>query len=68
MKEQKFINNVISFKVKNRKKSILGYLIQYNQDWTLLRHIPVDYVLDGFILIPNSNILEFQRNSDVKWI
>ena len=41
---------VESYKIKGWKKKETGVLISENNDWILVNHIPVDYVIDGFKL------------------
>lgn len=38
--------------------------MDYNDNWTLLRYNPVDYVVDGYILVNNKKITGFQREKD----
>lgn len=49
-------------------KPIDGIVIDYNDDWTLMKANPFDYVIDGFVIIRNKNIKEFQRGDREKWI
>ncbi|MEO5776189.1 MAG: hypothetical protein ABIQ27_04745 [Flavobacterium sp.] len=41
---------VEKFKIKGWKKKETGIVISENDDWILTKHIPVDYVIDGFKL------------------
>lgn len=41
---------VESYKIKGWKEKETGVLISENDDWILVNHIPVDYVIDGFKL------------------
>lgn len=41
---------VESYKIKGWKKKEQGLLISENEDWILVKHIPVDYVIDGYKL------------------
>lgn len=36
------------FKIKGWKKKEIGVLIYENENWILVKHIPVDYVVDGY--------------------
>lgn len=39
---------VEKFKIKGWKKKEIGIVISENEDWILVKHIPNDYVVDGY--------------------
>jgi len=39
-----------TYKIKGWKEKLSGLLIDENDEWILVKHIPVDYVVDGFTL------------------
>lgn len=41
---------VENYKIKDWEDSEQGLLIAENEDWILVKHIPVDYVIDGYRL------------------
>jgi hypothetical protein len=41
---------VETYKIKGWKEKETGLLIAENEDWILVKHIPVDYVVDGYKL------------------
>jgi len=41
---------VESFKIKGWKEIEVGLVIAENEDWILVKHIPVDYLVDGYRL------------------
>ena len=49
---------VESYKIKGWKKKETGLLISENENWILVNHIPVDYVLDGFKLYQKKFVTE----------
>ena len=67
MKKKKHIGQLVSVKFTDRKNLIYGYVIDYNNDWTLMKYNPVDYIIDGYIIIRNKNIEGFRRDSEEKW-
>ena len=67
VKIKKYIGQIVSFKLKDRKELISGYIIDYNDDWTLLKFNPVDYIIDGYVILRNNNIKAFCREEDEKW-
>lgn len=50
MKTKELINNVVSINLKN-KKEFEGILVDISDDWCYIKYIPVDYVVDGFVMI-----------------
>jgi hypothetical protein len=63
MKAKKHINKCIEFKVMGRKETIKGILLDYSNDWTFLANNPVDFVLDGFVLVRNARITKYRVQS-----
>jgi hypothetical protein len=67
VQKKKFIGQLVSVKFTDRKTPIYGYVIDYNDDWTLMKYNPVDYIIDGYILVRHKNIEGFRRDADEKW-
>ncbi len=67
MGKKKYIKQLISIKFTDREKVINGYVVDYNEDWILMKNNPVDYLIDGYIVIRNMNIESFNRDIDEKW-
>lgn len=67
MNNKKHIGRLISVKFTDRKIPIYGYVIDYNDDWTLMKYNPVDYIIDGYIIIRHKNIEGFHRDTGEKW-
>jgi len=67
VKKKKHIGQLISVKFKDRKAPIYGYVVDYNNDWTLMKYNPVDYIIDGYIIFRHKNIEGFRRDTDEKW-
>lgn len=64
---KKDIGELVSFKLNNRIEPIYGIVVDYNDEWTILKHNPVDYVVDGFLIINNSKIKGFRKDSEEKF-
>ena len=64
MSKKKYIGQFISLKFKDRPTPISGFVIDYNDDWTLLKQNPVDYIIDGYIIVRHKNIEGFNRTKD----
>lgn len=61
MTKKKYIGQLISISFKDRPTSISGFVIDYNDEWTLLKQNPVDYIIDGYIILRHKNIEGFSR-------
>jgi hypothetical protein len=68
MKSKKYIGQIVSVKFSDRKVPICGLVVDYNDNWTLMKYNPVDYVIDGYIIFRNKNIEGFRRDSQEKFI
>ena len=49
---------VEKFKIAGWKYPEIGLLIDENEEWVLVKHIPVDYVIDGYKLLRKEYILK----------
>ncbi len=63
MKTKELINNVVSINLKN-KKEFEGILVDISDDWCYIKYIPVDYVVDGFVMINQRYIKNIQRSEE----
>lgn len=68
MKGQTFLKQLISLKFTDRKEIISGYVIDYNDSWTLMKYNVVDYIIDGYVIVRHKNIGGFKRDSDEKFV
>jgi hypothetical protein len=59
-----YIGKLISIEFTDKKVIVSGFLIDYNEDWILLRFNPVDYILDGYIILKNKNIQSVIRDEN----
>jgi hypothetical protein len=50
------LNKLITIEFSDIKNTYSGFLLDYNEDWILLRNNPVDYVIDGFVILRNKNL------------
>lgn len=66
-KKNKHIGQLISVKFTNRKTPVSGYVVNYNDDWTLMKYNPVDYMIDGYVIFRHKNIKGFHRDAAEKW-
>jgi hypothetical protein len=67
LKSKKHIGQLISVKFTDRSTPVYGYVVDYNDDWTLMKYNPVDYIIDGYVVLRHKNIKGFRRAEDEKW-
>lgn len=69
MTKNKQIGQVVSFMFDyvSTQEIYTGYVIDYNDDWTLLKYNPVDFVRDGFIILRNKYINSYKRDEVEKF-
>jgi hypothetical protein len=67
MVKKKHIGQLISVKFTDKKTPINGYVVDYNDEWTLMKYNPVDYIIDGYIIFRHKNVEGFRRGTDEKW-
>jgi len=67
MINKNYIGKFITIGFTDREETISGYLIDCTDDWTLLKYNPVDYVIDGYVVIRHKNIKGFARDIDEKF-
>ncbi len=65
---KKYINKRLSFHIKKRKEVISGMVLDYTNSWTLIRYNPVDFVIDGYMLINNSRIKGYRRSRNENFV
>jgi uncharacterized protein YnzC (UPF0291/DUF896 family) len=67
--KKKHIGQIVSFKFDyvSTEEIYSGYVIDYNDDWTLLKYNPVDYVRDGYIILRNKYITSYKRDEVEKF-
>ncbi len=46
---------------------INGIVLDFNKDWILIKSNPVDYIIDGYFIIKNKNIIGVERGESEKW-
>lgn len=61
---KKYLGQLISIEFDDLKEIFSGFLIDYSEEWILLRKNPVDFVLDGYILLKHKKAKTIHRDED----
>lgn len=67
MKKKKYIGQIIAVKFSDRKTPLCGLVVDYNDDWTLMKYNPTDYMIDGYVIFKNKNVESFSRDTKEKF-
>lgn len=59
-----YLRQLISIEFEDRKEIFTGFLIDYTDDWILIKNNPVDFIIDGYVILKNKNIQSITRDSD----
>ncbi len=59
-----YLRQLIAIEFEDRKEIFTGFLIDYTDDWILIKNNPVDFIIDGYVIIKNKNIKSITRDSD----
>src|SRR6218665_2603891 len=62
---EQYLRQLVEIEFQDKKEIFSGFLIDYSDEWILLRNNPVDFVLDGFVILKNKNILAVNRDHDL---
>jgi hypothetical protein len=66
MKMKHFRGQLIRLKFRDMKP-IDGIVIDYNDDWMLLKSNPNDYIIDGYAIVKNHGIKDIVLGDEEKW-
>ena len=62
-----YLRQLIAIEFEDKKELYTGFLIDYSDDWILLRNNPVDFILDGFVILRNRNIAKIHREEQLEF-
>src|SRR5580704_5990746 len=67
MTNKKYIGQLISIKYADRPTPFYGFVVDYNDDWTLMKSNPCDFCIDGYVILRHKNIEGFRRDESVRF-
>lgn len=59
-----YLRKLISIEFTDKKEIFSGFLIDYTENWILLKNNPVDYILDGYVILRNKNVESIIRDTN----
>lgn len=59
-----YLRQLVSVEFTDKKEIFSGFLIDYSEEWILLRNNPVDYIIDGYVILKNTNVKSINRTDD----
>jgi hypothetical protein len=62
---EQYLRQLIAIEFTDKKELFTGFLIDYSDDWILLKNNPADFQIDGFVILKNKNIEAVHRDQDL---
>lgn len=53
---EKYLRQLITIEFEDKKEIFSGFLIDWTEDWILLKNNPVDFIIDGYTILKNKNL------------
>lgn len=60
----KYLRQLISIEFEDKKEIFTGFLIDWTDDWILLKNNPVDFIIDGYTILKNENLKSIIQEED----
>lgn len=61
---EKYIRQLITIQFEDKKENFSGFLIDWTEDWILLKNNPVDFIIDGYTILKNKNVKAIIQDKD----
>ncbi|CAM2973840.1 hypothetical protein [Flavobacterium frigoris] len=61
---EKYVRQLITIEFDDKKEIFSGFLIDWTEDWILLKNNPVDFIIDGYTILKNKNIKAIIQDKD----
>jgi hypothetical protein len=61
---EKYLRQLISIEFDDKKEIFSGFLIDWTEDWILLKNNPFDFIIDGYTILKNENIKSIIQDKD----
>ncbi|MCW2119298.1 hypothetical protein [Flavobacterium sp. 7A] len=60
----KYLRQLITLEFDDKKDVFSGFLIDWTENWILLKNNPVDFIIDGFTILKNKNVKAIIQDKD----
>jgi hypothetical protein len=64
---EKYLRQLISIVFEDQKEIFTGFLIDWTEDWILLKNNPVDFIIDGYTILKNKNVKSIIQDEDYEF-
>lgn len=64
MEKKKHIGNIVTIGFTDKEETLEGLIINYNEDWTLMRPVFFDYMLDGYLIFKHQNLKGYKTEDN----
>lgn len=61
---EKYLRQLITIEFDDKKDIFSGFLIDWTEDWILLKNNPVDFIIDGYTILKNKNVKSIIQDKD----
>ena len=61
---EKYLRQLISIEFEDKKEIFTGFLIDWTEDWILLKNNPVDFIIDGYTILRNTRVQSIIQDED----
>jgi hypothetical protein len=61
---EKYLRQLISIEFDDKKEIFNGFLIDWTEDWILIKNNPFDFIVDGYTILKNKNIKSIIQDKD----
>jgi hypothetical protein len=61
---EKYMRQLISIEFEDKKEIFSGFLIDWTEDWILLKNNPFDFIIDGYTILKNINVKAIIQDKD----
>lgn len=61
---EKYLRQLISIEFEDKKEIFTGFLIDWTEDWILIKNNPFDFIIDGYTILRNKNVKSIIQDKD----
>jgi hypothetical protein len=60
----KYLRQLITIEFDDKKEIFSGFLIDWTENWILIKNNPVDFIIDGYTILRNKNVKAIIQDKD----